>query len=162
MSRTNPSHAGWWGRRRHWRNSRNQEKKFLFLVYCWKKRPKANKVIMESQDSVATVTFDQVKVCTVTDDGSSPVNKYPGLVGLKAEYDPEVSRDFQCKYISSLETPLFSGNDCAILRSNKWSLAAGFLSDKNGRKLPRWKPRHCFPLRRRNHHGLFSRSITSP
>jgi len=45
--------------------------------------------IMESQDSVATISFNQVKVCIVNDDGSAPCPKYPGCVGLKAEYDPE-------------------------------------------------------------------------
>ena len=41
---------------------------------------------MESQ-----ITFDKVKVQTLNDTGSAPSPKYPGYVGLKAEYDPEVS-----------------------------------------------------------------------
>ena len=45
---------------------------------------------MESQ-----ITFDQVKVQTLNDIGSTPSPKYPGYVGLKAEYDPEVSE--KCK-----------------------------------------------------------------
>jgi len=39
---------------------------------------------MESQ-----ITFNQVKVQTLNDTGSTPSPKYPGYVGLKAEYDPE-------------------------------------------------------------------------
>lgn len=44
---------------------------------------------MESQDSVATITFNQVKVNVLKDDGGAPSPKYSGFVQLKAEYDPE-------------------------------------------------------------------------
>lgn len=48
---------------------------------------------MESQDSVATITFNQVKVNVLKDDGGAPSPKYSGFVQLKAEYDPEVRKN---------------------------------------------------------------------
>ena len=37
------------------------------------------------------ITFNQVKVQILNDTDATPSPKYPGYVGLKAEYDPEVS-----------------------------------------------------------------------
>lgn len=37
------------------------------------------------------ITFNQVKVQILNDADATPSPKYPGYVGLKAEYDPEVS-----------------------------------------------------------------------
>ena len=41
------------------------------------------------------ITFNKVKVNLLNEQGSvSPSPKYPGYVGLKAEYDPEVRYHF--------------------------------------------------------------------
>jgi len=44
---------------------------------------------MDDQESGATVTFTGIKISTLRDDGSSPTLKYPGVVKLITEYDPE-------------------------------------------------------------------------
>ena len=71
------------------------------------------KEVMESQ-----ITFNQVKAQTLSDTGSTPSPKYPGYVGLKAEYDPEVSKicPASCVQIfANFGSTVILGYDCAVL-----------------------------------------------
>lgn len=45
------------------------------------------------------ITFNQVKVQTLNDQGAAPSPKYAGYVGLQAEYDPEVRDSYLFNFL---------------------------------------------------------------
>ena len=74
------------------------------------------------------ITFNQVKVQILNDTDATPSPKYPGYVGLKAEYDPEVS-----EFPSRLPVFFFKLNSVPIkfgLEPDHYETLTGFVDLK--------------------------------